>query len=71
MIYKEANPHTYHSLCIHQTTILGTTWSGTIQKLAMPGLLFHHETEVKDYLFDLIKPYEHYVPVRRDLADLK
>ena len=27
----------------------GTTWTGTIQKMAMPGLLFHHITPTKDY----------------------
>eukprot|EP00970_Alexandrium_tamarense_P015937 scaffold5763_cov144-Alexandrium_tamarense.AAC.1 len=26
----------------------GTTWSGTLEKLALPGLLFHHETETRD-----------------------
>ena len=28
----------------------GTTWTGTMQKLALPGLLFHHETPTKDYI---------------------
>ena len=27
----------------------GTTWTGTMQKLALPGLLFHHVTPTKDY----------------------
>mmetsp|Transcript_7678 Transcript_7678/g.10016 ORF Transcript_7678/g.10016 Transcript_7678/m.10016 type:complete len:176 (+) Transcript_7678:1-528(+) len=49
----------------------GTTWSGTIEKLAMPGLLFHHETMTKDYIHDRIKPWKHYIPVREDLKDLK
>lgn len=49
----------------------GTTWSGTVQKLAMPGLLFHHETPTKDYIHDIMKPWIHYVPVRSDLRDLK
>ncbi|KAL7431470.1 hypothetical protein ACHAXM_002669 [Skeletonema potamos] len=48
----------------------GTTWSGTLQKLAMPGLLFHHLTPTKDYFHDLIQPWVHYVPVRSDLDDL-
>lgn len=26
---------------------LGTTWSGTLEKMAMPGVLFHHETPTK------------------------
>ena len=49
----------------------GTTWTGTIEKLAMPGLLFHHETPAKDWYHDQLKPWHHYVPVRTDLADLK
>ena len=49
----------------------GTTWSGTIQKLAMPGLLFHHVTPTKDYIHDRMTPWIHYVPVASDLSDLK
>lgn len=49
----------------------GTTWTGTIQKLAMPGLLFHHLTPTKDSIHDWMKPWVHYVPVSSDLLDLK
>ena len=49
----------------------GTTWSGTIDKLAMPGLLFHHLTPTKDYFHDRLIPWKHYVPVSEDLSDLK
>mmetsp|Transcript_993 Transcript_993/g.2090 ORF Transcript_993/g.2090 Transcript_993/m.2090 type:complete len:555 (-) Transcript_993:134-1798(-) len=49
----------------------GTTWSGTVQKLAMPGLLFHHLTPTKDYIHDRMKPWIHYVPIAPDLRDLK
>ncbi|KAL7452254.1 hypothetical protein ACHAWC_003990 [Mediolabrus comicus] len=48
----------------------GTTWSGTIDKLKMPGLLLHHETAAKDYIFDDIQPWVHYVPVKEDLTDV-
>ncbi|KAL7465301.1 hypothetical protein ACHAXS_005628 [Conticribra weissflogii] len=48
----------------------GTTWSGTIEKLAMPGLLFHHVTPTKDYNYDLLVPWVHYVPIKEDLSDL-
>jgi len=48
----------------------GTTWTGTIDKLKMPGLLFHHETVSKDYIHDDIKPWVHYVPVKSDLSDV-
>jgi Glycosyl transferase family 90 len=49
----------------------GTTWTGTMEKLAMPGLLFHHETPAKDWYYDSLKAWQHYVPVRTDLSDLK
>jgi hypothetical protein len=48
----------------------GTTWEGTLTKLRMPGVLFHHETPTKDWFYDLMKPWVHYIPVRTDLADL-
>lgn len=49
----------------------GTTWTGTIQKLAMPGLLFHHVTPTKDYIHDRLQAWRHYIPVSHDLRDLK
>mmetsp|Transcript_2194 Transcript_2194/g.3893 ORF Transcript_2194/g.3893 Transcript_2194/m.3893 type:complete len:633 (-) Transcript_2194:77-1975(-) len=49
----------------------GTTWSGTIEKLSMPGLLFHHVTPTKDYLHDKMVPWAHYVPIKADLSDLR
>lgn len=49
----------------------GTTWTGTAQKLAMPGLLFHHVTPTKDYLHDRLVPWRHYLPVAEDLSDLR
>jgi len=49
----------------------GTSWIGTIEKLAMPGLLFHHVTPTKDYIHDRMQPWKHYVPVSHDLRDLK
>ena len=49
----------------------GTTWSGTIEKLALPGLLFHHVTPMKDYIHDHLVPWRHYIPVSADLNDLK
>mmetsp|Transcript_14859 Transcript_14859/g.32061 ORF Transcript_14859/g.32061 Transcript_14859/m.32061 type:complete len:547 (+) Transcript_14859:210-1850(+) len=49
----------------------GTTWSGTLEKLALPGLLFHHETETRDYYYNRLEPYVHFVPVKQDLSDLK
>ena len=49
----------------------GTTWTGTIHKMTMPGCLFHHETNMKDSYFDDLVPYEHYIPVKEDLSDLR
>ena len=48
----------------------GTSWSGFHEKLAFPGLLFHHVTATKDYIHDLLEPWVHYVPVKSDLSDL-
>ena len=48
----------------------GTTWTGFTDKLAMPGLLFHHITPTKDYIHDHLLPWEHYVPIQTDLSDL-
>lgn len=49
----------------------GTTWTGTIEKLAMPGLLFHHVTPTTDYFYNRLIPWVHYIPVRADLTDLR
>jgi Glycosyl transferase family 90 len=49
----------------------GTTWTGCLDKLAMTGLLFHHETPTMDWFFKELWPWYHYVPVRTDLSDLK
>lgn len=49
----------------------GTTWTGTLEKLAMPGLLFHHVTPTKDYFHDRLRAWKHYVPVAPNLRDLQ
>ena len=49
----------------------GTTWSGSLEKLGLPGLLFHHETPMKDYLHEKMVKWVHYVPIKEDLSDLK
>ena len=49
----------------------GTTWTGTIHKMTMPGCLFHHETNMKDSYFEALVPFVHYIPVREDLSDLR
>lgn len=49
----------------------GTTWSGTLRKLAMPGLLLHHTSPTKDFFHNEIRPWVHYVPLNLDLSDLR
>ncbi|KAL7527229.1 hypothetical protein ACHAXR_001857, partial [Thalassiosira sp. AJA248-18] len=49
----------------------GTTWTGTIEKLALPGVLFHHVTPSKDWFHDHLQPWVHYIPVATDLSDLR
>ena len=49
----------------------GTSVSGTIQKLAFPGVLFHPETSGYDWYHEHLQPWVHYVPVKEDLSDLK
>jgi hypothetical protein len=49
----------------------GTTWSGTLEKLGLPGVLFHHVTPTMDYIHDLLTPWVHYIPVEADLRDLR
>ena len=49
----------------------GTTWTGTYQKLALPGVLLHHETPSYDWYHEDLVPWVHYIPVKTDLADLR
>lgn len=51
--------------------IAGTSPDGTIQKLAMPGVLFHHATAAKDWYHEHLVAWVHYVPVKEDLSDLQ
>ena len=48
-----------------------TTWSGTHSKLALPGVLFHHETPTFDYFHEDLIPFVHYIPVSTELSDLR
>lgn len=49
----------------------GTTWTATLSMLSMPGVLFHHETSMKDSYFDELAAWTHYIPVKEDLSDLR
>lgn len=47
----------------------GTTWRGILPKLAMPGVLFHHETPMRDSFYGKITPWKHYLPLDEDLGN--
>ena len=47
----------------------GTTWTGLLPRLSMPGVLFHHETKTMDSYFSLLKPWKHYLPLDEDLGN--
>ena len=49
----------------------GTTWRGVHTKLALPGVLFHHETPTYDYYHEDLIPFVHYIPVSTELEDLR
>ncbi|KAL7429109.1 hypothetical protein ACHAXM_001540 [Skeletonema potamos] len=49
----------------------GTTWKGSLVKLALPGVLFHHETPSYDYFHEELIPFVHYIPVSTELEDLR
>eukprot|EP00565_Helicotheca_tamesis_P008426 CAMPEP_0185723926 /NCGR_PEP_ID=MMETSP1171-20130828/594_1 /TAXON_ID=374046 /ORGANISM="Helicotheca tamensis, Strain CCMP826" /LENGTH=404 /DNA_ID=CAMNT_0028391697 /DNA_START=278 /DNA_END=1489 /DNA_ORIENTATION=- len=68
MTHEEQTMYKYH---IDFAGGGGTSWTGTLSKLAMPGVLFHHETIMRDFYYDQIRPWEHYIPVKQDLSDLR
>lgn len=47
----------------------GTTWRGVLPKLTMPGVLFHHETPMRDSFYSKITPWKHYLPLDEDLGN--
>ena len=49
----------------------GTDVSGTIYKLALPGVLFHHETSAVDWYSEHLVSGVHYISVKEDLSDLR
>ena len=49
----------------------GSAVSETIQKLALPGVLFHFESPATDWYSEHLIPWVHYIPVKEDLSDLK
>jgi hypothetical protein len=49
----------------------GTSWKSTLWFLGMPGVLFHHETPMRDSFYDDIQPWVHYIPLDEDLSNLE
>lgn len=49
----------------------GTTWKGTLEKLAMPGVLMHHTTATRDWFHEEMIPWGHYIPISEDLSNLR
>lgn len=51
--------------------IEGGGWSARLKTLlAIPRVTFVVEREWKDWCWNFIKPWEHFVPIKRDLSDL-
>ncbi|KAJ7147536.1 glycosyl transferase family 90-domain-containing protein [Mycena crocata] len=48
----------------------GNTFSGRFLSLLRSGSLVFKSTVFEEYFNDLIRPYEHYIPVKPDLSDL-
>jgi Glycosyl transferase family 90 len=52
--------------------VSGTAWNGLRWKMcASGGLVFRVETFAMDWWHDELRPWQHYVPVRSDLRDLR
>mmetsp|Transcript_31328 Transcript_31328/g.66475 ORF Transcript_31328/g.66475 Transcript_31328/m.66475 type:complete len:838 (+) Transcript_31328:137-2650(+) len=68
MNWEEAAGYKYH---IDLGGGGGTTWTGVSSKLALPGVLFHHETSTYDWFHEDLLPWIHYIPVSAGLSDLR
>jgi len=68
MSWKEASSYKYH---IDIGGGGGTTWQGTLSKLALPGVLFHHETPTFDWFHEDLLPWVHFIPISTELPDLE
>lgn len=47
------------------------SWSGCFRKLLSGSLLFKVESNWEQWYYDQIKPWEHYIPIKKDLSDLE
>mmetsp|Transcript_5339 Transcript_5339/g.7959 ORF Transcript_5339/g.7959 Transcript_5339/m.7959 type:complete len:563 (+) Transcript_5339:46-1734(+) len=68
LAHKQLLNYKYH---IDLSGESGTAWLETLSKMAMPGVLFHHKTYARDWFFDDIEPFVHYIPVKMNLSDLR
>ncbi len=61
-----------HLLCIFIILYSNPThsWKGVQSKLALPGVLFHHETPTYDWFHEDLIPWVTYIPVSMDLEDV-
>ncbi|MCR4937578.1 MAG: hypothetical protein K5987_05425 [Lachnospiraceae bacterium] len=67
-IYVSLKDHTKYKYLID---LQGHGYSGRVKMLMFSGRpLFLADRELKEYWYDGIKPFEHYIPVREDLSDL-
>jgi Glycosyl transferase family 90 len=49
----------------------GTTWGGLRWKLCSgPSLVFKVDAWAKDWWYDTIEPWKHFIPVKEDLSEL-
>lgn len=67
MDWKEASAYKYHTDFGGGG---GTTWLGVESKLALPGVLFHHETQAYDWFHEDLIPFVHYIPISIELDDV-
>lgn len=59
-----------HHVCISVHAVV-PTGRGTLEKLSLPGVLFHHKTPTYNFIHTCMKPWLHYISVEANLSDLK
>lgn len=47
------------------------SWSGCFRKLLSGSVLFKIESNWEQWYYDKIRPWEHYIPIKKDLNDLE
>ncbi|HSX38260.1 MAG TPA: glycosyl transferase family 90 [Chlamydiales bacterium] len=69
---KEPMPYDYILHFKYGIDLDGSTCSipATMWKLFMNSVIFKHDSDLVMYFHEQLKPYVHYIPVKRDLSDL-